>query len=158
MTRKELYYICHDEAVAYANSEHWSKNTGEEKLFLIQGYLDAMMKMRKSEITEDKKKKEESEKTLEARLVREIEARGGMALKYTSQFHRGIPDRICLLPGGFSVFVELKSTGKKPTKLQQHAMDRLDSMGHPTMVIDSTERLEALLQILDVGIAKFAKN
>ena len=158
MTRKELYYICHDEAVAYANSEHWSKNTGEEKSFLIQGYLDAMMKMRKSEITEDKKKKEESEKTLEARLVREIEARGGMALKYTSQFHRGIPDRICLLPGGFSVFVELKSTGKKPTKLQQHAMDRLDSMGHPTMVIDSTERLEALLQILDVGIAKFAKN
>ena len=103
-------------------------------------------------------KPKESEKTLEARLVREIEARGGMALKYTSQFHRGIPDRICLLPGGLSVFVELKSTGQKPTKLQQHAMDRLDSMGHPTMVVDSTEKLEALLQILDEGIAKFDKN
>ena len=103
-------------------------------------------------------KPQESEKTLEARLVREIEARGGMALKYTSQFHRGIPDRICLLPGGLSVFVELKSTGQKPTKLQGHAMKRLDEMGHPTTVVDSTEKLEWLLQILDEGIAKFAKN
>ena len=55
MTRKELYNICHDEAVAYANSEQWSKRTGEEKLFLIQGYLDAMMETRKSKITEKKK-------------------------------------------------------------------------------------------------------
>lgn len=103
-------------------------------------------------------KQKESEKTLEARLVREIEARGGMALKYTSQFHRGIPDRICLLPGGLSVFVELKSTGQKPTKLQMHAMEKLDELGHPNVVVDSTESLEALLQILDEGIAKFAKN
>ena len=103
-------------------------------------------------------KQKESEKTLEARLVREIEARGGMALKYTSQFHRGIPDRICLLPGGLSIFVELKSTGKKPTKLQQHAMKRLDEMGHPNVVVDSSKKLEELLKILDEGIAKFAKN
>ena len=103
-------------------------------------------------------KPKESEKTLEARLVREIEARGGMALKYTSQYHRGIPDRICLLPGGLCVFVELKSTGKKPTKLQAHAMERLDAMGLPTCVVDSTEKLLELLQILDEGIAKFAKN
>ena len=55
MTHKELYSICHDEAVAYANSEQWSKRTGEEKSFLIQGYFDAIMEMRKSEITEKKK-------------------------------------------------------------------------------------------------------
>lgn len=103
-------------------------------------------------------KTKESEKTLEARLVREIEARGGMALKYTSQFHRGIPDRICLLPGGLSVFVELKSTGRKPTRLQQHAMEQLDRMGHPNCVVDSTETLNELLQILDEGITRFAKN
>ena len=103
-------------------------------------------------------KPKESEKTLEARLVREIEARGGMALKYTSQFHRGIPDRICLLPYGCTYFVELKSTGKKPTKLQEHAMKRLDEMGYPTCVVDRTEKLEELLQILDEGITRFAKN
>ncbi len=91
----------------------------------------------------------ESEKTLEARLVREIEARGGMALKYTSQYHRGIPDRICLLPGGQLFFVELKSTGKKPTKLQQHAMEQLEKLGFITRVVDSTENLEGLLWALD---------
>ena len=94
-------------------------------------------------------KPKESEKTLEARLVREIEARGGMALKYTSQFHRGIPDRICLLPGGVTFFVELKSTGQKPTKLQDHAMKQLEKLGFSTRVIDSTESLDRLLRVLD---------
>lgn len=103
-------------------------------------------------------KPKESEKTLEGRLVREIEARGGMALKYTSQFHRGFPDRICLLPGGLSVFVELKSTGKKPTKLQEYAMKKLAEMGHAVIVIDNTNDLEWLLHILDEGIAEFDKN
>lgn len=94
-------------------------------------------------------KPKESEKTLEARLVREIEARGGMALKYTSQFHRGIPDRICLMPGGVAFFVELKSTGQKPTKPQDHAMDKLEKLGFSTRVIDSTESLDRLLRVLD---------
>ena len=93
----------------------------------------------------------ESEKTLEARLVREIEARGGMALKYTSQFHRGIPDRICLLPGGVTIFVELKSTGQKPTKLQQHAIAKLSGLGHWCAVISRTETLEKLLEFIDSG-------
>lgn len=94
-------------------------------------------------------KQPESEKTLEARLVREIEARGGMALKYTSQYHRGIPDRICLLPGGLSVFVELKSTGQKPTKLQMHAIRKLIKMGHRVEIIDRTGLLEVFLASVD---------
>ena len=94
-------------------------------------------------------KQKESEKTLEARLVREIEARGGMALKYTSQFHRGIPDRIVLLPGGHTIFVELKSTGQKPTKLQMHAIRKLIKMGHQVVIIDRTGLLELFLARVD---------
>lgn len=96
-------------------------------------------------------KTKESEKTLEARLVREIGARGGMALKYTSQFHRGIPDRICLMPHGLVFFVELKSTGQKPTKLQQHAMQQLEKLGFLTRVVDSTESLDRILRTLDLS-------
>ena len=91
----------------------------------------------------------ESEKTLEARLVREIEARGGMALKYTSQFHRGIPDRIILMPYGRTYFVELKSTGKKPTKLQMHAIEKINALGYPARIIDNTPELERLLLSID---------
>lgn len=94
----------------------------------------------------------DNEKALEARLVREIEARGGMALKYTSQFHRGIPDRICLLPGGLTIFVELKSPGKKPTKLQQHAIGRLCNLGFWTAVVSKTETLNKLLDYIDSGL------
>lgn len=94
----------------------------------------------------------ESEKLLEARLVREIEARGGKALKYTSQFHRGIPDRICLLPGGRIFFVELKTTGKKPTKLQTHAMEQLRQLGFESKVIDCTTDLETFLLCIDSEI------
>lgn len=97
-------------------------------------------------------KPKESEKTLEARLVREIEARGGMALKYTSQFHRGIPDRIVLLPPGVLTFVELKSTGQKPTKLQQHAMGKLFMLGFDCKVIDSTESLNEYLAAVDATL------
>ncbi|MBQ2015629.1 MAG: VRR-NUC domain-containing protein [Clostridia bacterium] len=99
-------------------------------------------------------KPKESEKTLEARLVREIEARGGMALKYTSQFHRGIPDRICLIPPGILTFIELKSTGQKPTKLQEHAMEKLTSLGFDCLVIDTTEKLEEYLGHVDQTIEK----
>ena len=91
----------------------------------------------------------ESEKTLEARLVREIEARGGMALKYTSQFHRGIPDRIVLMPFGRTYFVELKSTGKLPTRLQKHAMLKLSNLGYFTAVVDSTRSLDSFLLTVD---------
>lgn len=101
---------------------------------------------------ETKKKPQESEKTLEARLVREIEARGGMALKYTSQYHRGIPDRICLLPCAMLTFVELKSTGKKPTKLQEHAMQKLRGLNFDCIVVDSTEALEKYLEDVDRAI------
>lgn len=96
--------------------------------------------------------KKESEKTLEARLVREIEARGGMALKYTSQFHRGFPDRIVLLPPGVLTFVELKSTGQKPTKLQKHAMGKLFMLGFDCKVIDSTESLNEYLAAVDATL------
>ena len=101
-------------------------------------------------------KPQESEKTLEARLVREIEARGGMALKYTSQHHRGIPDRICLMPYGRTYFVELKSTGKRPTKLQQHAIAQISALGFPAWVVDSTATLDRLLLTVDKDQGYFA--
>lgn len=92
---------------------------------------------------------QESEKTLEARLRREIERRGGLCLKYTSQFHRGIPDRIVLMPGGFTAFAEMKSTGERPTPIQARAIERLRRLGFPVFVIDSTGRLDVFLAMID---------
>lgn len=92
----------------------------------------------------------ESEKTLEARLRREVEKRGGMALKLSAQLHRGLPDRLVLLPGGDVHFVEMKTTGKKPTLLQQKCHRELRALGFSVWVVDSTERLEDFLLIIDL--------
>ena len=92
---------------------------------------------------------QESEKTLEARLQKEIKKRGGTALKLLSQLHRGLPDRLVLMPGGWCFFVELKSTGKKPTMLQAHCHEQLERLGFTVWVVDSTESLGTVLECVD---------
>lgn len=103
-------------------------------------------------------RKAESEKALEARLVDEVKKRGGMAVKLTSQFHRGMPDRLCVLPFHTIAFVEMKSTGEKPTALQEAAMQQLRSMRFAVRVVDSTETLDELLQGFDERLAEQAEN
>ena len=90
----------------------------------------------------------ESEKTLEARLRREVTKQGGLAVKLLSQLHRGLPDRMVLLPGGRIYFVELKSTGRRPTLLQRSCHEQLRRMGFSIYVVDSTETLEAFLELI----------
>ena len=101
--------------------------------------------------------RQESEKALEARLTAEVKRRGGIALKLTSQFHRGMPDRLILLPYHTMAFVELKSTGKKPTALQELAADKLRKWKFPCYVVDSTESLETVLERIDKRLAEEAE-
>ena len=42
----------------------------------------------------------------------------GWCLKLPAIHNAGLPDRLCLFPGGEVVFVELKAFGKKPRKIQ----------------------------------------
>lgn len=96
-----------------------------------------------------KRPKAESEKTLESRLRKEVEKRGGMAIKLLSQLHRGLPDRMVLLPRGAQYFVELKSTGEKPTLLQEHCHKQLRSLGFQVYIIGSSQALADFLFIAD---------
>lgn len=92
----------------------------------------------------------ESEKILEARLRTQIRARGGMCLKILSQHHRGLPDRLVLMPGCNAHFVEMKSTGKHPEPLQVRAMEQLEDLGFDCHVIDSSESLNLFLLRIDM--------
>ena len=91
----------------------------------------------------------ESEKLVERKLREAVEKRGGKAVKLTSQLHRGLPDRLVLLPGGRAYFVEVKTTGRKPTKLQLAVHRDLRAMGFPVFVIDSIKSLEDFLSLID---------
>lgn len=93
--------------------------------------------------------KKESEKTLERRLAREIDKRGGMCLKWHSGTYTGMPDRVILMMSGRTYFAELKSTGKTISPRQRHVIERLRAIGHKVHIIDSTETLTRLLTEID---------
>lgn len=96
----------------------------------------------------------ESEKTLEAALVAGAKKRGGLAIKLTSQFHRGLPDRLVLLPYHTVCFVELKSTGKKRTPLQEAAATQLEALGFRVFVVDSAAGLFDFFARMDRRLKK----
>lgn len=52
------------------------------------------------------------ENAVEANICRQVKALGGVAWKWISPGRQGVPDRICILPGGRIIFVELKRPGR----------------------------------------------
>ena len=90
-----------------------------------------------------------SEKAIEAYLVRKVKDLGGVCLKYSNPGVVGYPDRVVLLPGGFVVWVELKSKGRKPNRVQQLRIGQLRAMGHNVAVVDGKDQVDVLLQAAD---------
>lgn len=84
------------------------------------------------------------EKYLERKLREYIESKGGKCIKLIPFNSDGIPDRLCLLPGGLAIFVEVKTKGQKPRKLQLYWHKLLDSLGFIVYVLDSYDKLEQL--------------
>ena len=78
-----------------------------------------------------------SEKLLERKLVKEVQRLGGWSIKILSIHVSGLPDRICLLPGGHIFFAEIKTTGRKPTKIQLHVHKRIRKLGFQVEIVDS---------------------
>lgn len=87
-----------------------------------------------------------NEKLIERKLRESVKKLGGLALKFSSPYHRGMPDRIVLMPGNRIAFAELKTIGKKPTELQKKAIAELRAMGFKAEVIDSQEGLNKFLE------------
>ena len=88
------------------------------------------------------------ERSVEAHLVRSIKAAGGECYKWASPGARGVPDRLVVLPHGRVIAVECKAPGKRPTKLQQHALAKLRALGVDATWVDSIESVDALVDTL----------
>lgn len=97
-----------------------------------------------------------SEKAIEAYLVQEVKKLGGVCLKYSNPGVVGYPDRVALLPGGYTVWVELKSKGRKPTKVQRLRIGQLTEMGHSVAVLDSRDAVNSCLRA--VGFLRDLEN
>ena len=85
------------------------------------------------------------EKTIEQKLVKAVQAMGGVAPKFTSPGFDGMPDRIVLLPGGRMAFVEVKAMGCKlrPLQLARHGL--LRRLGFKVYVLDDAVQIGGIL-------------
>lgn len=88
----------------------------------------------------------QSEKNIEKTLKAEVENKRGWCLKLLSTHITGLPDRLCLLPIRIAFFVELKSEGKKPKKIQTFMHNRLRALGFGVHVIDKVEQIKPLIE------------
>lgn len=95
-----------------------------------------------------RKNAQESEKAIEASLVKKAGELGFPCLKYSNPHESGYPDRLVLLPDRSVEWVELKSAGQKPTPLQEARHAALRRMGHRVWVIDSLLKVDEFCHML----------
>ena len=91
----------------------------------------------------------DNEKSVERKLVELTKLSGGLCIKLLTYQFTGLPDRMCLFPGGIIVFVELKTTGEKPRKIQLAVHRMLRNLGFRVEVIDTIKGVEDLIKEIE---------
>lgn len=85
------------------------------------------------------------ERDIEAYLVTKVRKAGGVAYKFVSPGRAGVPDRLCVFPGGAVCFVELKAPGCEPTAIQYAQISRLQRLGCRVHIIYDKEQVDPLV-------------
>ena len=89
------------------------------------------------------------ESTIEARLVREIRKRGGLCYKFVSPGNPGVPDRIAILPGGRTVYIELKTEIGRLSKVQRWQREEIQKRGADVRVLKGMDQVLKFLREVD---------
>lgn len=92
-----------------------------------------------------KKEAVDSEKVVERKLVELVKINNGMCIKLLCDQLIGLPDRLCLFPNHKIVFVETKTTGQKPRRIQAYMHKKLRALGFRVEVIDSIEGVKQFI-------------
>lgn len=91
----------------------------------------------------------DNEKSVERKLVELTKLSGGLCIKLLTYQFTGLPDRMCLFPGGIIIFVELKTTGEKPRKIQLTVHRMLRNLGFRVEVIDTIKGVKDLIKEIE---------
>ena len=86
------------------------------------------------------------ENRIEKYLKKRVSQIGGKAFKFVSPGVSGVPDRIVLLPGARSVFVELKAPGEKPRPIQLHRIKQIRTLGFRVEIIDGKDGVDKFIR------------
>jgi hypothetical protein len=85
------------------------------------------------------------EKTIETKFRKGIGRLGGLCIKMPATFFSGIPDRLCLLPGGVMFFAEIKKPGARLRSRQEYVKKQLEALRFTVYVVDSVEAAERII-------------
>lgn len=85
------------------------------------------------------------EAALENKLRNAVKTRGGIALKFVSPGFAGVPDRLILLPGGRTAFIEVKVLGEKPRPNQLLRHKQLTALGCKVYILDHPNKIKDIL-------------
>lgn len=89
------------------------------------------------------------ESEVEGFLRRYAESSGGQCVKFLPDYKRGWPDRILLLPGGVSVWVETKRpVGGRLSPAQLVAHEHLRRLGQRVELVWTKEEADRLVRSL----------
>jgi hypothetical protein len=86
------------------------------------------------------------ESDIEDYLVREIKKIGGRAIKFNPHNNRGLPDRICFIPGGLVLLVEVKRPGQTPRSNQIVQLERFKRLGVQATWCDTQSRVDSIIR------------
>lgn len=89
------------------------------------------------------------ESSIERQLKRTVEGLEDkiMCLKFESPGMSGVPDRVILLPGGHTVFVELKQPGKHERARQEYVQQKIRDAGFTVFSgVDSPEKVRQVAE------------
>ncbi|USL89241.1 nuclease [Bacillus phage vB_BceS_LY1] len=93
-----------------------------------------------------------TEKQIENYLKRKFESIGSIVLKFTSPGQAGVPDRLIILPDGFTIFVEVKCKTGRVAPLQQHWVDKINKQGANAHFVWSYEDVDKLLGVYGFAV------
>jgi len=96
---------------------------------------------------------EVSEKEIEKYLCKRMKEIGLLCLKYSNPNETGYPDRVIVLPASQCMWVELKSKGRKPSKVQELRIAELQKLKHVVWVIDNKPLVDELTEELKKWLA-----
>lgn len=88
------------------------------------------------------------ERNIEKRFCDQAKRQGCLVYKFVSPNQRGVPDRLVVLPGGETVYIEFKRPNGKLTELQEVQIGRLQEQGARVFVVYSHEDATTVLNEL----------
>ena len=88
--------------------------------------------------------------TVEQHLVKQVERLGGKAIKFTAIGFRGLPDRICFLPTGLLLLVELKRPkGGRLSTVQRRVHGFFARLGFMVYRVHTRQMVNELIDIAE---------